>query len=90
MKGTLTLEFRENKDVPLGTEFNIAFDIEEFNPVVFANALALVAEQTSDNPKAIESLLFWAMMMLHKKDADGDADENDGNPAADGTEAAHE
>ncbi len=73
MKGTLTLEFRENKDVPLGTEFDFAFDVEEFDPVVFANALALVAENTSDHPEAIESLLLWAMMLSrerHKKDED--------------------
>ncbi len=81
MKGTLTLEFRENKDVPLCTEFNIAFDVEEFDPVVFAHALALVAEQTSDNPEAIESLLFWAMMISrkrHKKDeAENGAEEEE-------------
>lgn len=73
MKGTLTLEFRENKDVPLGTEFDIAFDVEEFDPVVFANALALVAEQTSDKPESIKSLLLCAMLIIrerHKKDED--------------------
>lgn len=73
MKGTLTLEFRENKENPHDTEFDVAFDIEDFDPVVFAKALALVAENTSDNPEAIESLLFWAMMLSrkrHKKDAD--------------------
>lgn len=80
MKGTLTLEFREHKGNPLDTEFDVAFDIEGFDPVVFARALALVAENTSDDPEAIESLLFFAMMMSrkrHAKDAGGDADEEE-------------
>ena len=82
MKGTLTLEFRENKENPRDTEFDVAFDIEEFDPVVFANALSLVAEQTSDKPESIEALLFWAMMLSrkrHKKDVDENA-ENEEEP----------
>lgn len=85
MKGTLTLEFRENKENPRDTEFDVAFDVEEFDPVVFAHALALVAENTSDNPEAIESLLFWAMMIsrkLHKKDED----ENDAEKEEEATD----
>lgn len=85
MKGTLTLEFRENKENPHDTEFDVAFDIEGFDPVVFARALALVAENTSDDPEAIESLLFWAMMIsrkLHKKDAD----ENDAEKEEEATD----
>lgn len=85
MKGTLTLEFRENKDAPLGTEFDIAFDVEEFDPVVFANALALVAENTSDDPEAIESLLFWAMMISRKRHKK-DADENDAEKEEEATD----
>ena len=81
MKGTLTLEFREHKGNPLDTGFDVAFDIEGFDPVVFARALALVAENTSDDPEAIESLLFWAMMIsrkLHKKDeAENGAEEEE-------------
>ena len=80
MKGTLTLEFRENKENPRDTEFDVAFDVEEFDPIVFADALSQVAEMTSDNPEAIESLLFFAMMMSrkrHAKDAGGDADEEE-------------
>ena len=80
MKGTLTLEFRENKENPRDTEFDVAFDVEEFDPVVFASALSQVAEMTSDNPESIESLLFAAMMMSrkrHAKDAEGKADEEE-------------
>lgn len=85
MKGTLTLEFRENKENPHDTEFDVAFDVEDFNPVVFANALAQVAENTSDDPEAIESLLFWTMMIsrkIHKKDAD----ENDAEKEEEATD----
>lgn len=76
MKGTLTLEFREDKEKPSETEVGVAVDIEDFDPVVFAKALALVAENTSDNPEATESLLFWAMMISRKRHKK-DADEND-------------
>lgn len=85
MKGTLTLEFRENKEMPHETELDVAFDIEDFNPVVFANALALVAENTSDNPEAIESLLFWAMMLSRKRHKK-DADENDAEKEEEATD----
>ena len=85
MKGTLTLEFRENKGNPHDTEFNIAFDIEDFDTVVFANVLAAVAENTSDDPEAIESLLFWAMMLSRKRHKK-DADENDAEKEEEATD----
>lgn len=80
MKGTLTLEFREVNGNPRDTEIDVAFDIEEFDPIVFADALSQVAGMTSDNPESIESLLFFAMMLSrkrHAKDAGGDADEEE-------------
>lgn len=85
MKGTLTLEFRENKEKPHETEVDAAFDVEDFDPVVFANALARVEESTSDDPEAIESLLFWAMMISRKRHKK-DADENDAEKEEEATD----
>lgn len=85
MKGTLTLEFREDKEKPSETEVGVAVDIEDFDPVVFAKALALVAENTSDDPEVIGLLQFWAMMQSrtrHKKDAD----ENDAEKEEEATD----